>query len=74
MNDAANESVDDHRVINNKVKTGKSLKYNAKIIGRASANDNALIKNTVVPLKYLSNFKRSIDLPLINCETELYLT
>ena len=28
----------------------------------------------VVPLKYLSNFWRSLDLPLINCEIELDLT
>ena len=27
----------------------------------------------IVPLKYLSNFWRSLDLPLINCETELEL-
>ena len=27
----------------------------------------------VVPLKYLSNFWRSLDLPLINCETEINL-
>ena len=25
----------------------------------------------VVPLKYLSNFWKSLDLPLINCEIEL---
>ena len=28
----------------------------------------------VVPLKYLSNFWRSLDLPLINCEIELDLS
>ena len=27
----------------------------------------------VVPLKYLSNFLRYLDLSFINCETELYL-
>ena len=27
-----------------------------------------------VPLKYLSNFKRSLDMPLINCEISLTLT
>ena len=26
-----------------------------------------------VPLKYLSKFRRSLDLPLINCETEINL-
>ena len=29
---------------------------------------------TVVPLKYLSNFWRSLDMPLINCEVSLTLT
>ena len=29
---------------------------------------------TVVPLKYLSNFWKSLDMPLINCEVSLTLT
>ena len=28
----------------------------------------------VIPLKYLSNFWRSLNIPLINCEVELILT
>ena len=28
----------------------------------------------VIPLKHLSNFWRSLDIPLINCEVELILT
>ena len=38
---------------------------------------NNLIKNdvkVVVPLKQLSNFWRSLNIPLINCEVELILT
>ena len=38
---------------------------------------NDLTKNdvkTVVPLKHLSNFWRSLNIPLINCEIELILT
>ena len=38
---------------------------------------NNLTKNNVkivVPLKYLSNFWRSLNIPLINCEAELILT
>ena len=38
---------------------------------------NNLIKNDVkivVPLKHLSNFWRSLNIPLINCEVELILT
>ena len=29
---------------------------------------------TVVPLKHLSNFWKSLNIPLINCEVELILT
>ena len=32
------------------------------------------ISNEVVPLKYLSNFWRSLDLPLINCKIEIDLS
>ena len=38
---------------------------------------NNLIKNNVkivIPLKHLSNFWRSLNIPLINCEVELILT
>ena len=28
----------------------------------------------MVPLKYLSNFWRTLEMPLINCEVELILT
>ena len=28
----------------------------------------------MVPLKYLSNFRRTLEMPLINCEIELILT
>ena len=38
---------------------------------------NNLTKNAVkvvVPLKYLSNFWRVLNIPLINCEVELILT
>ena len=28
----------------------------------------------MVPLKYLSNFCRTLEMPLINCETNLILT
>ena len=38
---------------------------------------NNLTRNDVdivVPLKHLSNFRRHLDIPLINCEVELILT
>ena len=37
-------------------------------------NSRILNTNVVVPLKYFSNFWSSLDLPLINCQTELDLT
>ena len=42
-----------------------------------SVTQNSLIKNDVkiiVPLKYLSNFWRNLNIPLINCEVELIST
>ena len=50
-----------------------SFKCKASIIGN-TGNDG--IKNGVkisVPLKYLSNFWRSLEMPLINCKIELSL-
>ena len=36
--------------------------------------NNNLIRNDAVSLKYLSNFWRNLNTPLINCEVELILT
>ena len=54
----------------------KSFKYKAKLIWNAAADGaNRLLKNATitVPLKYLSNFWRSLEIPLINCKVELKL-
>ena len=37
-------------------------------------NDSLTNAKVVIPLKYLSNFWRSLNIPLINCEVELILT
>ena len=53
----------------------KSFDYKANFIG--SVTHNTLTKNEVkivVSLKYLSNFWRILNIPLINCEIELILT
>ena len=47
-------------------------------MGKTPTNDS-IDNNTkeieiVVPLKYLSNFWRTLDMPLINCEINLILT
>ena len=54
----------------------KSFDYKANFIEDGVTHNN-LTKNDVkiaVSLKYLSNFWRSLIIPLINCEVELILT
>ena len=52
---------------NNKTIASKSFEYKTKIIGRTPDNNDTLDTEIVVPLKYLSNFWRFLNLPLINC-------
>ena len=52
----------------------KSFKYKAKLLENTEADGaNVVLKNAtiVVPLKYLSNFWRSLEMPLINYKIEL---
>ena len=48
----------------------KSFEYKAVLVGKTAdaANNNSFVKNTkiIVPLKYLSNFWRSLEMLLIN--------
>ena len=50
-----------------------SFKYKASIIGNTENNGTKNGVKIAVPLKYLSNFWRSLEMPLINCEDELSL-
>ena len=60
-------------VINSKkITTSKSFVNKTKMKGSAPADNSRLDAKVVVPLKYLSDFWRSLDLPLINCEIELH--
>ena len=63
----------------------ESFKYKTNITGNTYNVDddddnydaNKIGKNEteiVIPLKYLSNFWRSLNIPLINCEVEIILT
>ena len=63
-NDDANENVN-NRINNNKTITSKSFKCNTKLVGSTRNNNNILGAEVIVPLKYLSNFWNSLDLPLI---------
>ena len=75
VNDDENEIDNDiYRINNNKTITNKSFEYKTKIIGRTLVDDNALKAEVVVSLKYLSNYWRFLNLPLINCEVELDLS
>ena len=60
------------------IDNSKLFKYKAALVGKtadAVNNTNSSVKNTkiVVPLKYLSNFWRSLEMPLINCKVYLEL-
>ena len=53
-----------------------SFKYKLIFIGESTAGDgNRVFKNVkiAVPLKYLSNFWRSLEIPLINCKIHFEL-
>ena len=61
------------------VDNSQSFKYKSALVGKttdAVNNANSSVKkNTkiVVPLKYLSNFWRSLEMPLSNCKIHLEL-
>ena len=50
-----------------------SLVYKSKIISGTDDNNVNNVK-LVVPLKYMSNFFRSLEMPLVNCKIDLELT
>ena len=52
-----------------------SFKYKLRFFKPLEDGDNGVFKNVkiAVPLKYLSNFWRSLEMPLINCKIHLEL-
>ena len=50
-----------------------SFNFKVKITGQTE-NDGTKDVEIIVPLKYLSNFWRTLEMPLINCEVNLILT
>ena len=54
-------------------KNSASFKFITKIAGRIGNDDTKNVKIRV-PLKYLSNFWRTLEMPLINCEINLIPT
>ena len=65
---------DGNVVIFNGANAADSFNSKAKITGQT--DDDREIDNVeiMVPLKYLSNFWRTLEMPLINCEVNLILT
>ena len=67
----------DGNSLNVALNNSSSFKYKASLLGKATdadGNDRSL-KSTkiVIPLKYLSNFFKSLEMPLINCKIHLEL-
>ena len=58
------------------VDNSNSFKYKVSLLGNPVVADNIAKRSVkvVVPLKYLSNFFRSLVMPLINCKIKLNLT
>ena len=50
-----------------------AFKYKANLIGNTENNGTKNGVKITVPLKYLINFWRSLEMPLINCKIELSL-
>ena len=50
-----------------------SFKYKSNLIGDTENNGTKNGVKIAIPLKYLSNFCRSLEMPLINCKVELSL-
>ena len=61
-------------VTNDNITQSESFKSKIKIKGKTPAAGNTKNVAIIVPLKYLSNFWRTLEMPLINCEVNLILT
>ena len=56
------------------IEDSESFKSKIKITGKTPDDDNEKDIEMMVPLKYLSNFWRTLEMPLINCEVNIILT
>ena len=54
--------------------SSESFKSKVKITGKTPNNGNTKDVEIIVPLKYLSNFWRTLEMPLIDCVVNLILT
>ena len=66
FNDAGN-------TLNISLDNSESFKYKASLLGKATDADGNDRSKKVVPIKYLSNFFRTLEMTLINCKIHLKL-
>ena len=59
---------------NDSLADSESFKSKVKITGSTPAGGNTKDVEIIVLLKYISNFWRALEMPLINCEINLILT
>ena len=59
---------------NDNLANSESFKYKVKNTGKTPAEVNKKDVEIIVPLKYLSNFWRTLEMPLFDCEVNLELT
>ena len=60
--------------INYSIKDSDSFNSKTSITGELEGNDTVKDIEIAIPLKYLSNFWRNLDMPLTNCEVFLTLS
>ena len=59
--------------LNDNLANSESFKFKVRITGKTPAADNEKDVEIMVPLKYLSKFWRTLEMPLINSEVNLIL-
>ena len=59
---------------NNNIADSESIKFKVKTIEKSPDDGNTKDVEIIVPLKYLSNFWRILEVPVINCEVNRILT
>ena len=59
---------------NDNIAQPESFKSKTKMKGKTPAAGNTNDVEIIMPLKYLINFWRTLEMPLINCEVNIILT
>ena len=59
---------------NDNIADSESFKSKVKVTGKTPEAGNTSNVEIIIMLKYLSNFWRNLEMPLINCEVNLILT